>query len=123
MGNNDKGSSTGNSSNGGENLSAVLHFPIPDPEQVARDRIRYRKPDGDTDVTISQEELARERALSRRASTTLRELKQHREGLLWRFLEYGPGNVDPGALTMDAILIHTEPKVSKGSTYYRLLVK
>lgn len=127
MGNNTKGSGNGDGSNGGivgdTPRPALIHFPESDPEQVARDRIRLRKPRGDVDVNISQEDLERERLLTRRSSDALRRLRRHREDLLWRLFEYGPDNVEKGGRTMDAILVRTEPKISKGSTYYRLYVK
>ena len=91
------------------------------PEEAARGRILLRRPTGDYDLVIHQSELALERQLARRASEALRALKKHREGLLWRYLEYH--TVEPGPHAIDAILVNTKPRLQKGSTYYRLLVK
>ena len=81
---------------------------------------RGRKPRGDFDVVIHQEELEEERILARRAHEALKALRELREGLLWRYLEYGI--VEPGARSLEALKVRTEPKQTRGSSFYRLKV-
>ena len=81
---------------------------------------RGRKPPGDFDVVIHQEELEEERILARRAHEALTALRELREGLLWRYLEYGI--VEPGARSLEALKVRSEPKQTKGSSFYRLKV-
>ena len=81
---------------------------------------RGRKPGGDIDVVIHQEELELERILARRAHEALKELRLLRENLLWRYLEYG--HVEPGARTIETLEVSTEARQTKGSSFYRLKV-
>ena len=100
--------------------SGVIPFPVR-PEAVDGFSLRRgRKPAGDIDVVIHQEELEMERILARRAHEALKRLRILRENLLWRYLEYR--HVEPGARTIEALQVSTEPRAVKGSSFYRLKV-
>ena len=100
--------------------STVIPFPAQADSVEGFALRRGRKPSGDVDVVIHQEELEMERILARRAHEALKELRLLRENLLWRFLEYG--HVEPGARSIEALQVSTEARQTKGSSFYRLKV-
>jgi len=80
-----------------------------------------RRPKGDIDCQVRQEDLAELQVLRRQWGDATRALRNKTEAILWMLLNHYP--VEPGPHTAYAQPVNRPPYRVNGSTYYRIMVR
>lgn len=82
---------------------------------------RPRRPAGDLDAVIHQEDLEELILLGRRAHESVQAWKKKNDALLWMALNGWP--IEPGVHTARAVTVSRKAHQVNGSQFYRLVVR